>query len=58
VQAKYVDLGKAPAITTRFTDWKLDAPTPASAFTLEKAAGAQQIELARPAAPVKPKAGQ
>ena len=58
VQAKYVDLGKAPAITTRFTDWKLDAPIPASTFTLEKAAGAQQIELARPAAPVKPKAGQ
>jgi hypothetical protein len=58
VQAKYVDLGKAPAITTRFTDWKLDAPIPASTFTLGKAAGAQQIELARPAAPVKPKAGQ
>jgi hypothetical protein len=58
VQAKYVDLGKAPAITTRFTDWRLDAPIPASTFTLEKAAGAQQIELARPAAPVGPKAGQ
>lgn len=58
VEAKYVDLGKAPSITTRFTDWKLDAPIPASTFTLEKVAGAQQIELARPAAPVGPKAGQ
>jgi hypothetical protein len=58
VQAKYVDLGKAPTITTRFSDWKLDAQIPAATFTLEKAAGAKQIEFSRPAAPVGPKAGQ
>ena len=58
VQAKYVDLGKAPTITTQFSDWKLDAQIPAATFALEKAAGAKQIEIARPAAPVGPKAGQ
>ena len=58
VQAKYVDLGKAPTITTRFSDWNLNAQIPAATFTLEKAAGAQQIEFVRPAAPVQPKAGQ
>jgi hypothetical protein len=58
VQAKYVDLGKAPTITTRFSDWSLNAQIPAATFTLEKAAGAQQIEFVRPAAPVQPKAGQ
>jgi hypothetical protein len=58
VQAKYVDLGKAPTITTQFSDWILNAQIPAATFKLEKAAGAQQIEFVRPAAPVKPRAGQ
>jgi hypothetical protein len=58
VQAKYVNLGKAPTITTQFSDWRLDAQIPPSTFTLQKAPGAQPIELARPAAPVEPKAGQ
>lgn len=58
VQAKYVDLGKAPTITTHFSDWKLDAQIPAAKFKLEKPVDAQQIEFVRPTAPVDPKAGK
>jgi len=52
VQAKYLDLGKAPAITTRFHDWSLGPQIPAATFRLEKAAGAKQIDYVRAGAPV------
>ncbi len=52
VQAKYVDLGKAPTITTRFTDWNLDAQIPAATFRLEKAATARQVEYVKPQPPL------
>jgi hypothetical protein len=60
VQAKYVDLGKAPTITTRFHDWNLSPQIPATTFRLEKAATARQIEYVRPEPPlaVPPKAGK
>jgi hypothetical protein len=52
VQAKYIDLGKAPTITTRFHDWNLSPQIPAATFRLEKPAGAQRIEYVKPQAPV------
>lgn len=58
VQAKYLGLGKAPTVTTRFKSWNLDARIPATRFTLEKASDSRQVEVVGPAAPVKPKAGQ
>ena len=60
VQAKYLDLGKAPTITTQFHDWKLDAQIPAATFKLEKAATARQIEYVKPEPPlaVPPKTGK
>jgi hypothetical protein len=52
VQAKYVELGKAPTITTRFRDWSLSPAIPAGTFTLEKAATARQIEYVKPEPPL------
>jgi hypothetical protein len=60
VQAKYVDLGKAPMIMTRFHDWNLNPQIPAATFRLEKAATARQIEYVKPEPPVTvpPKTGK
>jgi len=58
VQAKYVDLGKAPTITTQFSDWNLNAQIPAATSSWRGPRRAQQIEFVRPGGAGPAEAGQ